>query len=318
VNDRSELYEETRRAARPGSAPIRLPLLAGAGSQVLLGSSFAVSAAVTRYPFAVGQAGRYLLAGAAFLLLARVRRIPLRRPGWRDLARLAILAAAGLVAFNLCLLAALRHAAPSAVAVILGGTPLVLALLGPVLARRRGTPVPAAGPARRRQVLLGAAVVLLGVALVEGAGRASAIGLALAAGTLVCEVAFTLLAEPLLPRYGPFAVSAYVCLLAVPELAVVAPLSDHALRWPTPAELTALLFLGGALTTLAFLAWYRCVAEVGADRAGLLTGLVPVSSLLTGTLLGRDHLGVVPLVGALAVGVGVLTGLARQRGRVAR
>jgi drug/metabolite transporter (DMT)-like permease len=275
----------------------------GAGAQALLGSSFAVSAALTHYPFAAGQAGRYLLAAIALLAVGRARGLPLHRPGPRDLARLALLAATGLVAFNWCLLGALRHGTPAAVGVIVGGTPLVLAVLGP--ARVRSWP--------RGRVVGAAGAVVLGVVLVEGAGAASATGLLLATGTLACEVAFTLVAEPLLPRYGPLAVSAYSCLLAVPELVLIAPLTDQAARWPTGQELAALTFLGGALTTVAFISWYRCVAELGADRAGLLSGVVPVSALLTGVLLGRDRLGPLPLLGTLAVGAGVLIGLTGTR-----
>lgn len=282
---------------------MRRAVASGAGAQTILGSSFAVSAALTRYPFAAGQAGRYLLAAAALLLVGRARRLPLRRPAPRHLARLALLAATGLVAFNWCLLGALRHGTPAAVGVIVGGTPLVLAILGPARARRWP----------RGRVLAAAAAVVLGVALVEGAGAASLTGLLLALGTLACEVAFTLVAEPLLPRYGPLAISAYACLVGAAELLVIAPLTDQAVRWPTGQELAALAFLGAALTAVAFICWYRCVAELGADRAGLLTGVVPVSALLTGVLLGRDRLGPLPLVGALAVGAGVLIGLTGTR-----
>jgi drug/metabolite transporter (DMT)-like permease len=277
----------------------------GIAGQAMLGSSFAISAAVTHYPFAVGQGGRYLVAALALLAVAAVRRVPLHRPRPRELARLAALAATGLVAFNLCLLGALRHASPAAVGVVVGGTPLVLAVLAPARAGR----MPGA------RVLAGAVLVVLGVALVEGTGRVSLLGLLLATGTLACEVAFTMLAEPLLPRFGPLAVSAYICLLAIPELALLGPLTDHHLRLPTHAELAALAYLGGVLTTFAFLFWYRCVARIGGDRAGLLTGVIPVAALITGTALGRDRIQPLPLLGVITVAAGVTLGLAAGRGK---
>jgi drug/metabolite transporter (DMT)-like permease len=61
------------------------------------------------------------------------RREPAGSP---EAVQLAALAATGLVAFNLLVLAALEEAEPTAVGVVVGCVPIVLALAGPVLARR--------------------------------------------------------------------------------------------------------------------------------------------------------------------------------------
>ena len=66
----------------------------------------------------------------------------------RDWVRLAALAATGLVAFNVLLLTALRHADAAVVGTVVGGTPLVLALLGPLTRRER--PAAAADGGGRR------------------------------------------------------------------------------------------------------------------------------------------------------------------------
>jgi drug/metabolite transporter (DMT)-like permease len=269
-----------------------------ATGMTILGGSFAVSRSVLAFPTLTGQAIRYAIAAAVLLPLA-VRRVPAmrRRPAVGDVVRLVCLAATGLVGFNICLLAALRHAQAPMVGTIVGVSPLVLAVCGPLLV--------GASPAPRT---LGAAViVVVGVAVVEGAGRADGVGLLFAVGTLAGEVLFSLLAVPLLDRYGPLGISACTCALAMVILVPLALASGETRRWrlPTGAEALAFGYLGLVLTVLAFLAWYAGLHRLGAARAGLFAGLLPVASLVAAMVLD----GVVPpaqqLVGALIVATGL-------------
>ncbi|GAB3863641.1 DMT family transporter [Dactylosporangium cerinum] len=262
----------------------------------ILGSSFTVSRSLVDYPVLTGQALRYTLAAAALALLTSWLR-----PTGRELVRLALVAATGLVGFNVLLMYALRHADPAAIGTIVGVSPLLLALLGPLQERRR--------PSAR--LLLAATVVVLGAVLVEGGGRIDAPGLLAAVGVLLCEAAFSLLAAPLLPRLGPVRVSAWSTALAVPLLLVVLPFSGERPRLPTAGEGSALAFLGLVLTVVAFVCWYTGVAHLGVERAGVFVGLVPVFALATVAVTDR----VVPdprqLAGVLAVAAGLVIGLRR-------
>ena len=276
----------------------------GVLAMTVVGGSFAVSDLLVDYPVAPGQAARYLLGAAVLLGWARLRRIPLRRPTRREVGRLALLAATGLTGFNVCVVLALRHAEPAAVGVVVGTTPLVLAVLPPLLARRRP----------RHRLVVAAAVVLLGVVLVEGAGTTSVAGLLLGLGALAGEVAFTLLAVPLLPRLGPVTVSVHSCVIAALQLALVAPLLAAAtgtavVRVPTGVEVGALAFLAVAVTAMAFVAWYTAVGRLGSERAGLLAGLIPVAALGAGLILGTGALTPATAAGSALVGIGVACGL---------
>src|SRR5215813_9493379 len=106
---------------------------------VILGSSVPISRSILTFPILTGQALRYALAAAGLAVVVSLTP-PAARVGRSDLLRLAALAATGLVGFNVCLLGALRHADPAAVGTVVGATPLVLALLGPALGRRRPAP----------------------------------------------------------------------------------------------------------------------------------------------------------------------------------
>jgi drug/metabolite transporter (DMT)-like permease len=225
------------------------------------------------------------------------------RSGPRELVRLAALAATGLAGFNVCLLAALRHADAPVVGTIVGATPLLLAVLGPALRRQRPSP----------RLVAAATVVVAGAALVEGGGNADAAGLAYALGALAGEAAFSLLAAPLLPRLGPVRVSAWTCALAVPMLAAGAVLAGEPLRMPRSGELAALLYLGLVLTVLAFMAWYAGLARLGVERAGICFGIMPVAALAATAVLDGRVPPPAQITGVLLVGAGLAAGLGMSR-----
>ena len=98
----------------------------------IVGSSFAVLDTLRDYPQSGGQAVRYA-AGAVILVLLAGRRLP--RPTARQAVRLALLAATGLAAFNLLVLAAEASMDPGSVGVIVAAVPVLLALAGPLQER---------------------------------------------------------------------------------------------------------------------------------------------------------------------------------------
>ncbi|REE96071.1 DMT family transporter [Thermomonospora umbrina] len=283
--------------------------LGAAAAMALVGTLTAVSATLDGYPIFGGQALRYTLAAA--LLLAVVRRIDRRagRPGPRPTGRewglLVALAATGLVTFNVCVVAATEHIGPATVGTVIATVPILLAVAGPLQQRRRPRPA----------IVASAVVVAVGAGLATGLGGANATGLLLALGALGGEVCFTLLAVPLLPRLGAFRVSAYSAGLAVPMLVVVGLLVDGRglVRTPTAGEAAALFYLAAIVTTVAFFLWYDALGRLGADRAGLFAGLLPISAVVTSMALGLGRPGAAELAGAVLVAAGVAAGLRPTR-----
>jgi drug/metabolite transporter (DMT)-like permease len=117
--------------------------LAGIGT-LLVGSSFAASSLLTQFPFFSGQALRFALGGVGLLVIALTARARWPRPTTWELAVLALLAATGLVGFNLACLASLRYSEPAALGVVVGCAPLVVVLARP--ADRLPPTVPVAAP----------------------------------------------------------------------------------------------------------------------------------------------------------------------------
>jgi drug/metabolite transporter (DMT)-like permease len=269
------------------------------GATLAVGSSVAVLGLLTEYPALAGQAVRYGFAAALLVAVAGRRGLP--RISRRDALQLAALAGTGLVAFNLLVLGALEEAEPAAVGVVVGCVPVVLALTGPLLARR--------APVAR---VVGAAVVVtVGAAVVQGVGDSTLAGVLLSLGALVGEALFSLLAVSLLPRLGPVVLSAYVCAMAAGGLGVAAVLvdGDQALPLPSAEEGAAIAYLAVAVTAIAFVAWYSGVQRLGVERAGLFAGLIPVSTLFCAAAIGTGSLGLVEALGVLVVGAGVSLGV---------
>jgi drug/metabolite transporter (DMT)-like permease len=200
---------------------------------------------------------------------------------------------------------------PGSVGVVVATVPVLLALAGPLQARRRVEP----------RLVAAAAVVAAGAAVVQGlGGDVTAAGLAAALGALACEAAFSLLAAPLLRPLGPVVVSAWAAILAVPMLLASGLIIDgpaDLLRAPAIDEALGIAWLAIGVTVIAFILWYSSVRALGVERTGLLTGVLPVSALLVATALGRAELTAGRLAGALTVGAGIAAGLvaARSTGR---
>jgi drug/metabolite transporter (DMT)-like permease len=289
---------------RPGgTARAALP---GALAMTFVGGSVAVSGLLAAAPDATAQAVRYAAACALLAVLARLTGRPLRRPRGAEWGWLLGVAGTGLVLFNVALVEGAAHAEPAVLGVAVASVPLLLAVAGPLLERRRP----------RARVLAAAVVVTAGAALVQGLGRADGTGLAWAMVVLACEAAFTLLAVPVLGRHGPWGVSVHTTWLAAAGFAVLGLTTEGpaAVLRLGPRELLAVAFLAVCVTAVAFVLWYATVTRLGAGRAGLLTGIAPVAAAATGVLLGGP-LPAAPVWGGIAV---VAAGLALGMGAADR
>ena len=258
--------------------PTRAGAALGVVAMACVGSSVAVSQTIVDAPLFTLQALRYALAAVLLLALATLARRPLPRPRGREWLWLVGVAVTGLVLFNLAVVRGVEHAEPAVIGVAVASVPLVLAVAGPLLAGGRPAPL----------VVVAAGVVSAGAVLVQGGGRTDAAGLAWALLVLLTEVAFTLLALPVLGRLGPWAVSLHTVWIAALGLAVLglAVEGPRAVARLDAGDLLAAVHLAVVVTALAFVLWYSAVRRLGAGRAGLFTGVVPVTAAVGGVLLG--------------------------------
>jgi drug/metabolite transporter (DMT)-like permease len=262
----------------------------------LVGASFPVSEALVDYPYEAGQAIRYLIGALILTLLLKGR---LGRPTVKEFALLFGVAAVGMVIFNLAVLGTVDRIGATNAGVVIGASPVVLALVVPLIARR----------APNRRFVTAALIVVAGAALVNGTDdRLSTIGLGLALTALAGEVGFTLLAAPLLPRLGAMRVAAWASWIATAQLLV---LTRGEIPTPTVEHAAAIGYLAVITTALAFVLWFGAVQRLGADRAGLLIGLMPVAAVVVDAALNGRTPSPADVAGTAIVAAGVVLGAAR-------
>ncbi|MEV6637975.1 DMT family transporter [Actinoplanes sp. NPDC051470] len=281
-------------------------ITSGAAGMVFVGGSVAVSGALAAAPLATIQSLRYAAAALLLVGYARLTGRSLKRPRGREWLWLLGVTGAGLVLFNIALVQGSKHAEPAVLGVAVACVPIVLAALG----GRGGA---------RKSVLSAAAVVTVGAVLVEGAGRADAVGIGWAVVTFACEAGFTLLAVPLLGRHGPVGVSVHTTWLAAALFGAYALVAEgpSAVTTLTGAEILAGAYLAVGVTACAFVLWYSAVHSLGAGRAGLLTGVAPIAAAAAGVALGEPMPGPLVWAGIALVATGLAIGMPTRSGPAA-
>jgi drug/metabolite transporter (DMT)-like permease len=306
----SESAAASNAAKAPAAADVAphrgaIGVAAGSAAMVCVGGSVAVSSVLAGAPVYTAEAVRY---GAACLLLVALARLTGRRMTWprkTEWLWLSGIAVTGLVVFNLALVEGSRHAEPAVLGVAVACVPAVLALIGPLLEETRP----------RTAAVAAALVVTAGAGLVQGLGRTDAIGVAWAVAVFGCEAAFTLLAIPVLGRHGPWGVSVHATWLATVMFAVLGALNEgpYAVTKIGRADWLAVGYLAVAVTAAAFVLWYSSVRRLGASRAGLLTGIAPVTAAVSGVLLGGAAPRPLVWAGIAVVAVGLALGFRKGK-----
>ncbi len=266
---------------------------------------------------------RMSLASIVFLAAIRVARRHARATGGhlsrafytpyeltrRDRLDLLWLGLIGHFGYQACFASGVAMTSVSNAALIIGATPVAIAVISAALGRER----------IGRFHWLGAAVSIVGLYFVVGYG--ASFGGATLRGDLLmivsvgCWAAYTLGASRLIACHSPLYVTGtsmaigvvpYV-LLAVPQILTV-PWSDvSAFTWVS-LVLSALLALN-----VSYLIWYIGVQRIGPARTSMYSNLVPIVALGVAAVWLGEPLTRVKIIGAAAVLTGVfLTRLKRS------
>ena len=247
---------------------------------------------------------RYGLAAAIFVALAlavegslRISRTHLWRVG---------LAAVTLWVNQMCFVFALDLTAASTVGILLGAIPVFTGLFGLALGTERAT----------GRFWLAAAVSFLGVALVAlgAAGQVSAslTGIVLGIATAATWAAYSVVFAPLTRTYSVTRISAVVlpCTWALLALAGIPQIRDQ--DWSLGRDIWVLLLFAtiGPLV-LTNVLWFRSIRRIGANRATLVANLEPFIAAVLAVVLLSEPLGLLQILGGVAIAGGIV--LARRR-----
>jgi drug/metabolite transporter (DMT)-like permease len=229
--------------------------------------------------------------GAALLLPVALRRRQLGalRPYWGWLAAFAMVE---IITPWLLLSEAERKLTSSMSGLLVASVPII----GAVLARLTGD-TDRLTPLRWAGLLAG----LAGVALLVGPGAAGGDALSIAAVILVavCYAIGPLVASRKLSAVPPLAMTA-VCL----GMAAVVYAPAAALTWPATMPSVRVLVALGTLavlcTAVAFLLFFRLIAEIGPARATVITYVNPAVAVTLGVLILGERL-TLAMAGAFAL-----------------
>ena len=98
-------------------------------------------------------------------------------------------------------------------------------------------------------------------------------------------------------------VAAWAAILATAQLAV---LTKGDIPTPTHTEAAAIAYLAVITTALAFVLWFGAVQQLGAGRAGLLVGLMPIAAVAVDAALNGRTPSTADLAGTALVAAGVV------------
>ena len=276
---------------------------------LIWGSNFSVvKAAIDEIPPLPFNALRMLLATALFLTM--VRAVPGARPTRRDWPSLIGLGLIGHFLYQICFMEGLARTSVANSSLILGATPVAVALLN--VASRRDRP--------SGWHWLGIGLSLLGVYLVVGQGARVAVtsltGDLLMMGAACCWATYTVGARSMLDRYSALVVTAWTMVVGTALLVPLGLPGLVALEWREVSMGAWLGLVYSAIFALcvAYVIWYTAVQRIGSGRTSVYANLVPVAAMVVAVLWLEEQVGPVQLGGAASILAGVgLTKLGGSR-----
>jgi O-acetylserine/cysteine efflux transporter len=204
------------------------------------------------------------------------------------------------------------HTSVTHAALIVGATPVIIAIITAVWQHTMARPVAWAG----------FAVSLVGVGLVASGkgGGATLVGDGLVLASQLISAGFTVAQGRLLPGRDPVAVTGVQFVAAAAAVLPVAVFTEGAPAAPSglasALAAAALAFCG---TVLPFTLFAYAQSRVAADVAGAFLNLEPLVGAVAGAVAFRNPVGLAQAVGGAAILIGiVLSSLQLRRARPAR
>jgi drug/metabolite transporter (DMT)-like permease len=213
--------------------------------------------------------------------------------------------------YQLCFVAGVDGTSVSNAALIIGATPVVVAVASALLGRDRITPFH----------WLGAAVSAAGIYIVVG--RAAAFGGstfhgdALIMVSVCCWAAYTLGAARLMERHSPLYVTGVTMALGgLPYAAIFLPAVFRVDWWHVSAFTLIALPLSALLALCAaYLIWYAGVQQIGPARTSIYSNVVPIAAMIVAGVWLGEPISRTKILGAVAIIGGVLLTRIRRGSR---
>jgi drug/metabolite transporter (DMT)-like permease len=272
---------------------------------LIWGSNFSiVKVALRDFPEGPFNAMRLVTATAVFLLVifgtsARERLRALTRRDWIELF---FLGSIGTFLYQFCFVASVKRTSVANGSLIIGVSPIVIAILSAIAGHERIRPVR----------WLGIAVAMLGLYLVVGRGVDMSAqtfrGDLLMMAGVICWAVYSVASQPILKRHSPlivialtFSFGATLYVLAMTPVLI-------ATDWSAVSGFSWLMMLTSALLALnlSYWIWYTGLKRLGGSRTSVYSYLTPVVAMVVAAVWLSEPIAANQLAGAGAILAGLL------------
>lgn len=252
------------------------------GSSVVFGKLIILS-----FPVFLASELRFLVSSIILILLLLLKEKQLPSIGLKDLMILFLQALTGVFLFNVLMLNGLKYTTAIEAGIITSTLPAVVALIALVLLKERLT----------KRKVLGIIFAVLGVLMINFIGGElgdvhSLLGNLLIFGAVLGEALFITLGKLVSNRLSPLTIST---MMSIFGLIMFFPFSIKEAKSFDFSSIGLgdwinILYFGMVVTVLAFLLMYQGLAKVSANSAGVLTSVLPLSSVILSFLILKEAL----------------------------
>lgn len=275
---------------------------------IIWGGNFSlVKVALRDFPEVAFNAFRLAIASTVFLLALWRSRRNTRPPGTlapltgADWKRLVVLGIVGHLAYQLCFLAGVKRTSVGNGSLIMGTTPVVVALLTAWAGHERV-------PLMR---WVGAAISFAGLYIVVGGAAdltgSTRLGDLLMVGSVLCWATYSVASVPLLRRHSPVVVTGISMTIGTVLYTLVTVPWLRGVDWSAVSALSWSLMTASAVLALAFayLIWYTSIQRVGTTRTAAWSNLTPVAAIGIAAVWLGEPVTANQLVGSVAIFTGL-------------
>jgi drug/metabolite transporter (DMT)-like permease len=268
---------------------------------LIWGSNFSVvKAALVEIPHQSFNVLRLVIASAIFLVAIAAKGWPsVSRADW---VRLALLGVVGHFIYQLCFIGGIARTTASNSSLLLGCSPVAVALASALAGHERVS----------KAQWVGAALSLIGIYLVVGTGAhfvgASLAGDLLTLGAVVCWSIYTVGSRSVLDRLSPLVVTGYTMVIgtacyvpvAAAEIAQLDLSRIHVWAW------VAVVVSSVLALNVAYLIWYTSVQRFGNVRTVMYSNVTPLVAVAVAVISLGEPLTWAKVGGALSILLGVV------------
>jgi drug/metabolite transporter (DMT)-like permease len=220
------------------------------------------------------------------------------RREWWSLAGLGLI---GHCSYQYCFMAGLSRTSVANSSLMIGATPVLVALLSAGLGLER----------IGRLHWVGVALSMTGIYLVVGTGFSlgshGAIGDTLMIVAVCCWAIYTIGSRALMTRHSPVGVTGLSMIIGTLLYLPLTVPSLRAVDWSGVSAATwgSLVYSAVFALCVSYTIWYAAVRQLGTARTAIYSNFVPIVAMLTAVVVLHEPLGLRKILGAAAVLGGV-------------